>query len=141
MDKFEQLFSELKEEQNSIIADLNIKKEELDKKIAFNTEKKKDLEKRELVLSEKESGFDKREEQINIKASKLLTEEELRKQREEINTAIGINENLVKEAIDERAEAKVLLELVNAKELAVAEREKTYEEKIRKQFADKLLSK
>lgn len=139
MDKFEQLLSELKGEQNSIINDLNIKSEQLDKKISSNDVKKKDLDKRELELAEKEKGFDKREAEVNVKASKLMTEEELRKQREEIYTAIGINEELLTKAKDERAESKVLLEEVEKRELAVQEREKTYEERIRKQFADKLL--
>jgi hypothetical protein len=139
MDKFEQLFSDLKAEQNSIIEELNIKKDELDKKIAFNTEKKKDLEKRELVLIEKEKGFDKRETDVNAKASKLMTEEQLREKNVEVNTLIGINEELLKSAKDERAEAELKMEEVVKRELAVQERERTYEEKIRKQFADKLL--
>jgi len=139
MDKFEELLQSLKDEQNVVISEYNTKKEELGIKIAKIDEKKKDLDKRELELEVKEKAFGKKEEEVNAKFLKITSDEQMISKWNEINTSIGINEELVKKAENEHVEATIKLEEVAKRELAVQERERTYEEKIRKQFADKLL--
>jgi uncharacterized protein YqgV (UPF0045/DUF77 family) len=69
----------------------------------------------------------------------ISSDEQMIAKWNEINTLVGQNEELVKKAENEHAEAVLKLEEVAKRELAVQERERTYEEKIRKQFADKLL--
>lgn len=139
MEKLELLFADLKAEYAMLLEGIAKKAEELDKKIKAKDVQKAELDKREKELGERELGFAKKSADVEEKFSKIMSEEQLRAKLNEYNTLVGQNQELVKKAEDEHAEAVVLMELVVKRELAVSEREKTYEEKIRKQFADKLL--
>jgi hypothetical protein len=139
MDKLELLFADLKAEYAMMLEGVAKKMEELEKKIQAKDAQKVELDKREKELSEKELGFVKKSADIEEKYAKIMSEEQLRAKIEEYNTLVGQNEELFKKSLDHEAEARVMLEQNSAKELALSIREATYEEQIRKKFADKLL--
>jgi hypothetical protein len=139
MDKFEQLLSDLKAEQSVVIEEYKTKKEELDIKLAKVNAKIKDLDGRELKLSESEKEFSKKEDSVNAKMLKIMTDEEIRAKWDEVNTLIGQNEKLVKQATKENTDAGIKLEELTKRELALSQEKVNYEENIKKQITNKLL--
>lgn len=139
MDKFEELLQSIRDEQAVVIGEYQTKKTELENKLVKIDAKSKDLDARELTLETKEKDYTKKESDINEKFLKISSDEQMIAKWNEINTLIGVNEEFTKKGVNEHAEAVLKLEEVAKRELAVQERERTYEEKIRKQFADKLL--
>lgn len=139
MDKIEQLLSDLREEQNIVLNELNEKKEELSKKILAKDAKTAELKEREKKLEENEIEFVKKTAEVNEKFSKILSDEQIKTKWNEANTMLGQDEELLKQIIEERGLNVCLLEEIAKREVAVTTRESTYEQEIRKKFADKLL--
>lgn len=130
MQSFKQLAIEVDKVVEKERDDLRSRQEKLDKKASLLATKENDLEELRVSLEARSRQQDRREEELSRKEGLVRADEEVREERVRVSKEVERAQDLRKEAADFKSEAEQKLAEVAKRELALSEREKTYEQEV-----------
>lgn len=130
MQSFKQLAIEVDKVVEKERDDLRVRQEELDEKASLLATKENNLEELRINLESRSRQQDRREEELSRKEGLVRSDEEVREDRVRVGKDVETARKLRKEAADFRAEAEQKLVEVAKRELALSEKEKTYEQEV-----------
>lgn len=138
MKSFITLAQEVEKELQARIAQLDARDSRMSEKETILANTEASLEEKRIKLDTFERELLTRNEEVTRKEINVRRDEEV---RNDIQQAAALRESAskdLKKAEETLAEVRQVREEVSKRELALAEREKTYKEEIRKQIAEKM---
>lgn len=139
MANFIEYASKAQEELNHELQILSDKERDLAKQSSLQASRSASLDARESAVAEQERLINQKREELSMWDSKKMREEEVVRLHDEALRMEEDSKKRDKEATDKLLETKQNLVELTKRELALSEREKTYEEELKKKMMDSFL--